>query len=221
MLIKLVKLGLLHQSALYHQRGGLHETIRLHFLEPQHQSMAFQRRLGRCRAIQRHREKSRGHEDREDWRMGALVLGSAPCRLLSDVPQFGVGDSEGSIAHGAADQAKGVISDVLQFYQEQTCQHSSLMIVSYFIVSHIGQSIYKYFDRCCECECANRFKNGAGRVSWGSSSVGRALVSHTGGLGFNSPLLHIFINAHIQFIYFYYMHMGVLINKYRRNCFYN
>ena len=29
--------------------------------------------------------------------------------------------------------------------------------------------------------------------SRGSSSVGRALVSHTGGLGFDSPLLHIFI----------------------------
>lgn len=27
-------------------------------------------------------------------------------------------------------------------------------------------------------------------IDWGNSSVGRALVSHTGGQGFDSPLLH-------------------------------
>lgn len=111
----------MHQPTLYHKRGGLHETIRLHLLEPKRKSLALQRRLGRCCAIQRHRKESRSHESREDWIMGALVLGSAPCWVLSDVSQFGNGDSERSITHGAADQAKGVISDVLQFYQEQTC----------------------------------------------------------------------------------------------------
>ena len=46
--------------------------------------------------------------------------------------------------------------------------------------------------------------------NWGSSSVGRALVSHTGGLGFDSPLLHIFIN---QINYIYRKFYNIFINK--------
>ena len=34
-------------------------------------------------------------------------------------------------------------------------------------------------------------------VEWDSSSVGRALVSHIRGQGFNSPLFHIFSHQHI------------------------
>jgi hypothetical protein len=52
-------------------------------------------------------------------------------------------------------------------------------------------------------------------IIWGCSSVGRAPDLHSGGLGFNSPQLHIFILIFfIQFLFELYPFQNTQTSKY-------